>query len=243
MRDEKVDEWTTLFDETYGTGEIGKAPSFVGWNSSYTKTPLPEEEMREWLAGTTQRIAALNPDRVLEIGCGVGLLLQQLAPGCQVYRGTDISAAGIAALRRWLAAQQGLQHVELLQRDAARLDDMEPGSFDTVILNSVIQYFPDIDYLVAVLEQAARLVPAGGRIFVGDIRHFGLLPAFHASVQLAQAPRDVERRATQGPDRQRGCAREGAAGRPGLLCFPAAGIFRASARSTSISSAPSPTTS
>ena len=58
---------------------------------------------------------------------------------------------------------------------------------DTVVLNSVIQYFPDCNYLVEILEKAVELVSSGGRVFVGDIRHFGLLPVFHASVQLAQA--------------------------------------------------------
>ena len=65
---------------------------------------------------------------------------------------------------------------------------MKETSVDTVILNSVVQYFPDVDYLVAVLEQAIDLVPSGGRVFVGDIRHCGLLAAFHTSVQLVQTP-------------------------------------------------------
>jgi acyl carrier protein len=64
---------------------------------------------------------------------------------------------------------------------------MESASLDTVVLNSVIQYFPDYNYLVEILQKAVELVASGGRVFVGDIRHFGLLRVFHASVQLAQA--------------------------------------------------------
>ena len=58
---------------------------------------------------------------------------------------------------------------------------------DTVILNSVVQYFPDIDYLLEVLRGAVALVRDGGRIFVGDVRHLGLLRTFHASVEAARA--------------------------------------------------------
>jgi len=61
---------------------------------------------------------------------------------------------------------------------------------DTVILNSVVQYFPNIDYLRLVLERAVDLVSPGGRIFVGDVRPFGLLRVFHSSVQLARATGD-----------------------------------------------------
>ena len=35
-----------------------------------------------------------------------------------------------------------------------RLEDLEGGPFDVVILNSVVQYFPDVDYLVRVLERS-----------------------------------------------------------------------------------------
>ncbi|HEU0150127.1 MAG TPA: amino acid adenylation domain-containing protein, partial [Bradyrhizobium sp.] len=42
-----------------------------------------------------------------------------------------------------------------------------------------------------VLEGAASLVCDGGRIFVGDIRHFGLLPSFHTSIQAARAGADA----------------------------------------------------
>src|SRR5262249_5699765 len=84
---EMVSQWKTLYDETYTRGAVG--PTFVGWNSSYTGQPIPETEMQEWLACTIERIQALRPKRVLEIGCGVGLLLQHVGPQCELYVGTD----------------------------------------------------------------------------------------------------------------------------------------------------------
>ena len=65
MRVEKVGEWQAVFDETYGVVQTKRGPSFVGWNSSYTNEPLTEDEMREWLACTIERITALKPNRVL----------------------------------------------------------------------------------------------------------------------------------------------------------------------------------
>ena len=187
-RDKRVAQWRKAFDQVYRFGPGDHAPSFVGWTSSYTNKPLPETEMREWLDCTVERIMSLKPEKVLEIGCGVGLLVRELAPRCSVYRGTDLSLVAVGRLREFVASKPELRHVELYEREATDLDEQAPGSVDTVVINSVIQYFPDIDYLRTVLEGAARVVSAGGRIFIGDVRHLGLLALFHGAVQLAKAP-------------------------------------------------------
>src|SRR5882757_7028757 len=114
--------------------------------------------MVEWLSGTVSRIGSFEPERVLEIGCGVGLLLQHLAPGCAVYCGTDITASAIGGLRRWLEGKPEFGHVELKRGEALDLEGLESGSYDTVVLNSVVQYFPDLAYLRAVLAKAVELV-------------------------------------------------------------------------------------
>jgi acyl carrier protein len=70
---------------------------------------------------------------------------------------------------------------------ATDFEGVEAEAFDAVILNSVVQYFPSIDYLVRVLEGAVQALAPGGFIFIGDVRSLPLLQAFHASVQLYQA--------------------------------------------------------
>jgi len=62
--------------------------------------------------------------RVLEIGCGVGLLVQHLAPRCAVYRGTDLSASAIGGLRRWLEGKPEFGHVELKRAEALDLEGL-----------------------------------------------------------------------------------------------------------------------
>src|SRR5262249_49607572 len=69
--------------------------------------------------------------------------------------------------------------------------DLRAGSFDMVVLNSVVQYFPDIEYLLVVLQEAVRLLAPGGKIFLGDVRHLGLLAMFHSAVQLGKAAATV----------------------------------------------------
>lgn len=191
LRTEIVGEWETLYEETYGTQTQEGGPSFIGWNSSYTGEPIPEPQMQEWLARTVDRIRALEPKKVLEIGCGLGLVLERVAPQCEVYVGTDFSASALRQLRHWINGRGDLKHVQLQQRSATDLQGLQAGSFDTVVLNSVVQYFPDVAYLLDVLREAVRLVQPRGRIFIGDVRHLGLLPMFHSAVQLAKAATTV----------------------------------------------------
>lgn len=184
---EQSSQWQKVFDETYDQYNTTQDPAFniSGWVSSYTHRPYTEEEMREWVHATVERILVLQPKRVLEIGCGTGLLLFRLAPHCSHYYGTDISQVALQGLQETVV-QQGLTNVVLQKREADDLSGWDAGTFDTVILNSVVQYFPSFNYFLRVLEEVMRVVKPGGTIFLGDIRNLQLLEAFHASVQARQ---------------------------------------------------------
>ncbi len=185
-----VTQWQTLYDSTYGrrNGEDDPTFNITGWNSSYTGEPIPAEQMRNWVNETVDRIRRGKPRRVLEIGCGTGLLLFRVAPHCDSYLGTDFSQVALDHIAGHLDRIDGLaSKVQLQRRLADDFEGLEPESFDTVILNSVIQYFPSIEYLLEVIEGAVACTAPGGRVYIGDVRDMRLLEAYHASVQLAQA--------------------------------------------------------
>ncbi|MGY1496687.1 class I SAM-dependent methyltransferase [Streptomyces sp. QTS52] len=73
---------------------------FSGWDSSYDGAPIPVGEMREWRDAVVDRLQALRPRRVLEIGVGSGALLTRLAPHCERYVGTDLSPVAVTTLGR-----------------------------------------------------------------------------------------------------------------------------------------------
>ena len=81
--------------------------------------------------------------------------------------------------------------MRLLLRAADDTSGLGTETFDLVILNSVVQYFPDAAYLARVLRQVAPHIAPGGALFVGDVRNLTLLDALHTSVELAQAPPDL----------------------------------------------------
>jgi SAM-dependent methyltransferase/acyl carrier protein len=84
-------------------------------------------------------------------------------------------------------AQAQIENVALVRAEAADFSAVEPGVYDTAVLNSVVQYFPNLDHLAAVLRSLAERLAPNGRIFLGDLRALPLLKAFHTSVALADA--------------------------------------------------------
>ncbi len=189
--EEQISQWKQIYDETYTEISDTGDPTFniSTWNSSYTGLQIPDEEMREWVNQSVDRILALKPKRVLELACGTGLLLFRVAPHCEKYLGVDISEAGLNYIRRQLERPElQMPQVSLVQGMAHNFEGIEPNSVDLAILHSVVQLFPGIDYLVQVLEGAVNAVEPGGFIFVGDVISLPLMEAFHTSIQMYQAP-------------------------------------------------------
>jgi amino acid adenylation domain-containing protein len=160
----------------------------TGWVSSYDGQPLPEKQMRAWASDIVDQVLEFRPRRILEIGCGTGMLLFQLAPHCEFYQGTDFSQASLDYVRSRIAEHGGeMAHVSLARKTADDFQNITAGSFDAVILSSVVQYFPGVEYLLKVLDGAVRAVRPGGSILLADLRSLHLMKAFHTSIQLHKA--------------------------------------------------------
>lgn len=113
-------------------------------------------------------LAALPEQRyrdVLEVGCGIGVLTEELAPRADHLLAVDVSTAAVERARRRLA---GLPHVHVQVADVA--DAVPAGSFDLVVLSEVGYYLdrPTLDRVLADLR--ARLAP-GGTLLVCHWRH------------------------------------------------------------------------
>ncbi len=186
----QIEQWQELYDDTYSESVEIEQPSYntVGWKSSYTGNQIPQEQMRQWVDSTVAQILQWQPEHVLEIGCGTGMLLFQIAPHCLSYCGTDFSTAALGYVEQQIQQRENsYSHVSLSQKLAHDFTDIEEGRFDAVILNSVVQYFPSIDYLVEVLQGAVKTLAKGGFIFVGDVRSLPLLETFHTATKFERA--------------------------------------------------------
>ena len=196
--DTLVRDWRALYEKTYDTqAQNATSPTratdtgseFVGWLSSLDGAEIEVSEMNEWADATIRRICALAPRRLLEVGAGTGILAFRLLPGLDAYTGCDISDQAIKHLQqRLLCADTSLQSRAIFARAAAHELHMVPGEkWDTVVMNSTCQYFPSEDYLTDVLDAMMARVSSCGTLFVGDVRDFRLLSAFHAAVARARS--------------------------------------------------------
>ncbi|WP_442930903.1 amino acid adenylation domain-containing protein, partial [Mycolicibacterium sp. 050232] len=213
---EVVDQWQGIYDELYDAdidvADFGS--DFRGWNSSYTGDPIPLDQMEEWRSGAVDRILALHPQRTLELGVGSGLVLSQVAPKCEEYWGTDFSAPTIRKLESAVAGRPWGERVRLRVQPADVVDGLPAGYFDTIIINSVVQYFPNAAYLTEVIDHAVALLAPGGTLFVGDVRNHSLQSAFQTGIALARSGSDTE----AGEIRQR--VQRAILGEPELLLAP-----------------------
>ena len=194
--DEQIQEWQYTFNETYRGSETLAEEDFniAGWNSSYDTQPIPAVEMRQWLKNTLVRIAELKPEKVLEIGCGTGMILLGIAPKVESYWATDFSSAAIELLEK-IAAKRELSGVRLQQQEAIDFTNIPESYFDTIVINSVAQYFPSIEYFQQVIEGALNALAPGGSLFIGDNRDLQNLSAIQASIAFFQADDTCDRRA------------------------------------------------
>ena len=205
-------QWQMVYDRSYRRDATVRAPNFDAWISRITDAPIPVERMQVWLGDALAQLRSVPHARVLDVGCGVGLVLADLAQGGTAYDGLDFSEEALASLGAWVATQDTLRHVRLIQGSAHDIDTLDVGgteSFEVAVLNSVVQYFPDADYLVRVLRAVAGKIATGGAIFLGDLRATALLPMLAACVAAAHAPRGAtvgevreQMRAAQGMARE-----------------------------------------
>ncbi len=104
--------------------------------------------------------ASLGGARVLDVGCGGGLLCEAYARAGAKVTGVDL-APGMVEVARLHAAEQGLD-IDYRVCDAETLEE----GYDVVSSMEMLEHVPDPARMVATL---ARLVRPGGQVFVSTI--------------------------------------------------------------------------
>jgi 2-polyprenyl-6-hydroxyphenyl methylase/3-demethylubiquinone-9 3-methyltransferase len=102
--------------------------------------------------------------RVLDVGCGGGLLSEALAHAGAIVTGIDLAPTMIEVARLH-AAEGGLQ-IDYQSVDVGALAAAQPGSFDIITCMEMLEHVPEP---AATLDALARLVRPGGDVFVSTI--------------------------------------------------------------------------
>ncbi|MDA3630838.1 class I SAM-dependent methyltransferase [Saccharopolyspora sp. WRP15-2] len=198
---EHLDQWSEVYDWTYSqaSGRHADDLDLSGWRASDTGEPFPVEHMTDWLRHTVELVLRAKPRWVLELGCGTGMLMHRLRPHVDAYVGTDVSLDAVRTLSAAApdnaaivpAAAHELRTPRVRDAIAAAVPQAQP---DCVLLNSVTQCFPSVEYLRAVVHDAIDLVAPGGTVVIGDVRHVGLLREHHRWLDAAATDAELDER-------------------------------------------------
>ena len=110
-------------------------------------------------------LVPLKGKRVLDIGCGGGILADSMARKGAEVLGIDLAtkALRVAQLHALEAQTQGVTYREV---SAEKLADEQPASFDVVTCMEMLEHVPDP---ASVVRACATLVKPGGRVFFSTI--------------------------------------------------------------------------
>ena len=146
------------------SGELGKfdALSSRFWDAQGEFRPL--HMLNPVRARFVADRAPLAGSRVLDVGCGGGLLCEALARAGAKVTGIDL-APGMIEVARLHATEQQLD-IDYTVADAGALARAQPGSFDIVTSMEMLEHVPDPRLMTATL---ATLVRPDGHVFVSTL--------------------------------------------------------------------------
>ena len=133
------------------------------WDKESEFRPLHEiNPLRlDWIDG----LAPLKGQRVLDVGCGGGILTDSMARRGATVLGIDLAgkALKVAQLHALEAQTAGVQYREI---SAEELAAEQPGSFDVVTCMEMLEHVPDPS---SVVKACSSLVKPGGYVFFSTI--------------------------------------------------------------------------
>ncbi|MEO2211138.1 amino acid adenylation domain-containing protein [Paenibacillus amylolyticus] len=185
---EFVQLWKDFYNYNYTENANISTFNISGWLSSYDGKQIPENEMKSWLNDIVEIIMSDKPSSILEIGCGFGIFAFTLSEMCDRYIGIDFSEK-IIEQNNNIKKHFGYNNVHFICEEADGISNhtalFEKENIDTVVINSVVQYFPSIEYLEDVISSILEIKTVK-HIVIGDVRNYELIESFHTSVELHQ---------------------------------------------------------
>ena len=115
----------------------------------------------DWING----LVPLSGKRVLDVGCGGGILADAMARQGAEVLGIDLAtkALKVAQLHALEAQTKGVEYREI---SAEALASEQPGSFDVVTCMEMLEHVPDPSLVV---KACSQLVKPGGYVFFSTI--------------------------------------------------------------------------
>lgn len=132
------------------------------WDPNSEFKPL--HDINPLRLGWIDRCVGLRGKRVLDVGCGGGLLSEGMAALGADVTGIDLSEKPLGVARLHLL--ESGQKVDYRQISAEELAEQMPGAFDTVTCMEMLEHVPNPS---STITACARLVKPGGQVFFSTL--------------------------------------------------------------------------
>ncbi|PZP29328.1 MAG: bifunctional 3-demethylubiquinol 3-O-methyltransferase/2-polyprenyl-6-hydroxyphenol methylase [Roseateles depolymerans] len=125
----------------------------------------PLHQINPLRLGWIQSLCPLTGKRVLDVGCGGGILSDSMARvGAQVL-GIDLSTKPLRVAELH-AMEAGTENIEYREVAVEALAEEQPGAFDVVTCMEMLEHVPDP---ASVVRACADLVKPGGWVFLSTL--------------------------------------------------------------------------
>jgi ubiquinone/menaquinone biosynthesis C-methylase UbiE len=173
---------------------------FDRWAGAYGRSRLLPSLQRKAVA----ELAPRADDRVLDVACGAGALVVEIAPHVERAVGSDLSEGMLELAGQRLAAAGGstqLENVAFVQAPSDALP-FEDASFTALVCTTALHHFPEPQ---ASIDEMARVLTPGGRVVIGEMSRDALttkiadplMRRFEAGHVGLQRKRDIEAMVTR----------------------------------------------
>lgn len=147
-----IDYW-----ERRGKRREGDLKKMSGYDHKLAR--LPESSLKRLVSSIVEKLEITENDRILDVGCGAGVITTPLSIYASETVGVDASFSMI---------QHVTKRIKKVVGEANRLPFID-CEFDKILCHSIFQYFPSLDYARKVTQEMYRVCKNNGIIFIVDI--------------------------------------------------------------------------
>lgn len=126
---------------------------WAAYTDSFTNEMHERPTIAEWVDETAKEVLAKQPKKVVEMGCGKGMILFKVAAAecVEEYVGCDLSRLAVKHVERvWKShiappgsgCRNEATRLETHVRDASNFGGLGDEKYDAIICNGVSMYFP-----------------------------------------------------------------------------------------------------
>ncbi len=140
------------------------------WNTiakGYSKTGGAVWVRHPW---TIRLSGKVQGKRVLELGCGTGVIINKLVSKGAAGTGVDYSD-GMLLEAKAAAAKKHL-NTEFIRLDIRNLKALYGQTYDIIIISAVLITFPTVKIITRILSEAAKVLSTDGMILIAEPHPF-----------------------------------------------------------------------